>query len=516
MQNQSEDRRLPANDLLRAVIDTAVDAMIIIGRAGLVRIFNPAACAMFGYAADEVVGRDVAMLMPPGDREHHGEYMRRYRETGKRRIIGLDREVMGQRKDGTVFPMTLAVGEIRGSSAFAFVGVIRDITEQKRSYAALAEATSRAELASAAKSQFLSRMSHELRTPMNAVLGFAQLLEMSKPSEIAEERYFEYLDAITGASKHLVSLIDDILDFARVEVGALKFDCRPVSLAEITGQAVKMTLTMARRLGVTVVNRIADGHRDLKVEVDPVRLSQCVVNLLTNAIKYNRADGRVIIEAREDRRAEGFLRLAVEDTGVGISEAQVHELFRPFARLHPELEHVEGAGIGLAITRQLIEAMGGAVSVESAPGRGSTFCLDIPLADRSPINQRKEAAALMPGKVVLYVEDNPKSVHLMESLLRDVADAELKVAYSAELGLEIARSIPVDVIILDISLPGMDGFEALRQLRAGRGTANVPVIGLSARSGHEDIERASDLGFYRYLTKPVNVPELMDALRAVL
>ncbi|MDQ7248503.1 PAS domain S-box protein [Dongia sedimenti] len=515
MRNQSEDRRSHGNDLLRAVVDTTVDGMIIIDRAGVVRIFNRAACDLFGYTAQEVVGHNVAMLMPPGDREHHDDYMQRYHASGQRRIIGIGREVQGQRKDGTVFPMNLAVGEIKGGTDYAYVGVVRDLTAQKHSYGALAEATSRAELASAAKTQFLSRMSHELRTPMNAVLGFAQLLRMAKPAEVSETHYNEYLDAIVGASKHLVALIDDILEFARVDGGALRFQCRALNLAQAVAEAIRMTLALAERLGVTVINRVEDAEGDLTVQADPVRLRQCIVNLLTNAIKYNRAAGQVYLDALDDRRSEGLLQLAVRDTGVGIPEARVLELFRPFTRLHPELEHVEGAGIGLAITKQLIEAMGGGVSVKSTVGVGSTFFLDIPLASRIE-KQEERKAAFKPRKIVLYVEDNPKNVHLMESLMRQVPGVELKVAYSAELGLEIARSHPVRVIILDITLPGMDGFQALQQLRARRDTADVPVIGLSARASNADIERAAELGFYRYLTKPVNVPELMDTLRAVL
>ena len=516
MHGQFEDRRSGGNDLLRAVIDTAVDGMIIIDRQGIVRVFNPAAAVLFGWAAEEVVGRNVAMLMPPGDRERHDDYIGHYHETGQRRIIGLDREVRGQRKDGTTFPMNLAVGEIKNGKEFAYVGIIRDVTEQKRGYAALAEATSRAELASAAKTQFLARMSHELRTPMNAVLGFAQLLRMSKPSEISEAHYAEYLDAIVGASQHLVALIDDVLEFSRVGTGELKFQCRPLNLAEVTAAAVKMAQPMAQRLGITIVNRVEDGDGDLVVLSDPLRLRQCIVNLVTNAIKYNRAEGRVFLDPRDDRRSEGYVRLAVEDTGVGIPEQQVPELFRPFARLHPEMEHVDGAGIGLAITKQLIEAMGGAVSAKSSAGHGSSFFLDIPLAAGSDQRAATNGTTYAPRKVVLYVEDNPKNVHLMESLLRQVPGVELKVAYSAELGLEMAGSIPLRAIILDITLPGMDGFEALQQLRAQHNTANVPVIGLSARASNVDIERATELGFYRYLTKPVNVPELLDTLRSVL
>jgi PAS domain S-box-containing protein len=516
MRGPFSDRRSNGNALLRAVIDTMVDGMIIIDRQGIVQIYNPAAAAIFGYGADEVVGRNVSMLMPPGDREHHGEYMHRYRETGQRHIIGLGREVRGQRKDGTTFPMNLAVGEIRGRDEFAFVGIIRDITAQKWSYAALAEATSRAELASAAKSQFLSRMSHELRTPMNAVLGFAQLLQMTRPSKISEALYDDYLGSIVSAAHHLVALIDDILEFSRLESGALKIQCRPLSLFDVASTAIRMTETMAGRLGVSVINRLADDKAAPSVQADPLRLRQCIVNLLTNAIKYNRADGKVVLESPAAPSPD-LVRLCVADTGVGIPASQLHDLFRPFARLHPELEHIEGAGIGLAFTKQMIEAMGGSISAESEAGLGSRFFLDIPVASHAADASKYEPRAVEDQRqVVLYVEDNPKSVHLMESVFQQLPNVELKVAYSAELGLEMARSIPVRAIILDITLPGMDGFEALRQLRVGQATADVPVIGLSARASNDDIERAAELGFFRYLTKPVNVPELMDTLRTVL
>jgi CheY-like chemotaxis protein len=389
------------------------------------------------------------------------------------------------------------------------------------------EARARAETANAAKSEFLSRMSHELRTPMNAILGFAQLLRMSDVRTMAPERVMDYLDSIIGPAEHLTSLIDDILDFSRIEVGGLKVTHEHVNLAEAVHAAVVMAQPMASRLRVSIFNRSVDGSGAPVVLGDPVRLRQCIVNLLTNAIKYNRTGGRVLIDLTARSPDGATARLTVEDTGIGIPEDQLGELFKPFTRLHTGLDHIEGAGIGLAVTRQLIEAMGGAVTAESDVGRGSRFHLDIPIAQGAADKKPPQNTATLANwhapvsddgkrQIVLYVEDNPANVHLMESLFRSIPGVELRIAYSAELGLEMAAAMPIRAIILDINLPGISGFEALERLRAQSDTADVPVIGLSARATSADIERAAMLGFYRYLTKPVNISELMETLRSVL
>ncbi len=512
---------------LAAVIETAVDGIVIVDRMGVIKVFNPAAVRLFGYTAEDVIGQNVRVLMPEPYHGEHDGYLKSYRETGRRQIIGIGREVKGRRKDGSIFPMELAVGEVADGEELAFVGMIRDITAQKDAFDALTEARARAESASAAKTEFLSRMSHELRTPMNAIMGFAQLLRMSDVRKMAPEQVADYLDSIIGPAEHLTSLIDDVLDYSRIEIGGLKVARQDVNLADAVNAAVVMVQPMAVRFGISIFNRSLDRTGAPVVSGDPVRLKQCIVNLLTNAIKYGRPGGRVLIDVTAGEAEHAPVRLTVEDNGLGIPEAKLGELFKPFSRLHAGLDHVEGAGIGLAVTRQLMEAMGGTVTAESETGRGSRFHLEIPSAvgkagkrpaQAQPSLANWHAPASDDGKrqIVLYVEDNPANVHLMESLFRSIPGVDLRIAYSAELGLEMAAAMPVRAIILDINLPGISGFEALEQLRARSDTADVPVIGLSARATSADIERAANLGFYRYLTKPVNITELMETLRAVL
>lgn len=506
-----------------AVIATVVDGMVVIDREGRIKLFNPAAERLFGYSAAEIIGQNVHVLMPEPYHSEHDGYLKNYRETGRKRIIGVGREAKGRRRDGSIFPIELAVGEIPDGEELAFVGIVRDITARLEAFDALADARSRAEAANLAKTQFLSRMSHELRTPMNAILGFAQLLDLSDEKTMPHAQYSDYVKSIIGPAEHLTSLIDDILDFSRIEVGGVRVTRDNVRLADVVAAAVTMVQPIADQSGISIFNRCVESALAPVVLGDPVRLRQCIVNLLTNAIKYNKPQGRILIDLTKGPR-DTVTRLTVEDTGVGIAHDRLSKLFEPFMRLHPELDHIEGAGIGLAITRQLMMAMGGAISADSEPGRGSRFHLDLQLADG--ISEKRPAPSIASwhgavsedGKplIVLYVEDNAANVHLMESLFRTIPGVDLRVAYSAEIGLEMASKVPVRAIILDINLPGISGFEAVEQLRAHRETAEVPVIGLSARATTADIKRASALGFYRYLTKPVNVPELMETLRTAL
>jgi CheY-like chemotaxis protein/anti-sigma regulatory factor (Ser/Thr protein kinase) len=356
---------------------------------------------------------------------------------------------------------------------------------------------------------------------MNAILGFAQLLQMRPHTELAEEQFKDYLQSILGPARHLATLIDDILDIARIEAGQFNITVQGIDLVATVMESIAIVATMAERRRVAITTAL---DATPPVVADPLRLTQCVVNLLTNGVKYNHPDGAVHVATA---RFNGRVRLTVEDTGIGIPEDQLGDLFQPFKRLHPNHQEIEGVGIGLALVKQLVEAMHGAITVENRPGGGTRFHIDLAEADqvqpapappvrgvlRRPGSMRTERVE---PKVALYVEDNPHNVHLMRTLFDALPATELKIAYSGESGLAIADAEPINLIILDINLPGMDGFETMNRLKQGVRTAAVPVIGLSARATEQDRHRASALGFYRYFTKPMNVPEFIESVRGVL
>jgi PAS domain S-box-containing protein len=360
-----QERRADSNTLLRAVIDTTVDGMVIVDRAGTMKVFNHAAEKLFGYSTEEAVGRNVLILMPPEAQAGADGPARNHSETGRR-------------KDGSLFPMDLSVGEIKGGSNLAYVGIIRDLSEKKRDFAALAAATARAELASNAKSEFLARMSHELRTPMNAIMGFTQLLQMTPKEAISVAQHDDYLASILGPAEHLAAMIDDILDIVQIMNGQTGVSLKTVTLGEIVAQSVADTLPMAERCGISVVIE-AEEFGEAFVQADPLRLRQCIVNLLSNAVKYSHPDGtvRISISSRSDS-----VRLTVADTGIGIPLEQLGELFEPFKRLHQEHEEIGGVGIGLALVKQLVDAMHGTVSAESGLSEGTRFHIDLSKARR--------------------------------------------------------------------------------------------------------------------------------------
>jgi PAS domain S-box-containing protein len=400
------------------------------------------------------------------------------------------------------------------------VKTIWDLTDDQKHAEELAEARTLAEAASAAKSDFLSSMSHELRTPLNAVLGFAQLLQRDRREPLTD-RHKERVAQILAGGQHLLRLIDDILDLSRIEAGGMAVSVEPVAVTEVVSEVARNLGPMTAKLGLRIV--VTPPPPDVPtVMADRTRLSQIVMNLGSNAIKYNRPSGSVTFEVSVPSAA--VVRVSVRDTGIGVPADKQDKLFRPFQRAGQETGPIEGTGIGLLITKRLAQMMGGEVGFHSVEGQGSTFWVDLPVqASRStgsvpPQRAPLAASGLAPsarGRQVVYIEDNPANVVFMRDLVSTFDDVNLVAAPTAEMGLALVRQRPPDVVLMDINLPGMNGFEALRELRSDEATRKVPVIALTAAASERDRQRGLQLGFFRYLTKPVRVDEIIEALESL-
>ncbi len=742
-----------SRDGLQAVLDSAADGIVTISERGIVLSFNAAAEGIFGWTAEEVIGRNVSMLMPADIARRHDGFLQRYTDGGEPRIVGIGREVTGQRKDGTTFPLHLAVGDVAlqgrriftgvvsdltdlkaaerraeergrlveailngtpdpifskdgdgryllvneacskvfglsadsiigqrdddllhseiadairaadqrvlagegvvtveeelptaaGPRIFAvtkgpligadgtvegLIGVARDITELRNAQSAVVEAGAllrlsigalkdafvlydpagnmvvcnrayeellgadlqpgvpfdtvlragiasglfreaqgreedwlegrmrifreggthemrvgsrwylvtdvplpsghvvgtrvditalrdareAAEAANRAKSEFLSSMSHELRTPLNAILGFAQLMEVSRKDPLTD-RQRGYLQHICTGGAHLLNLINDVLDLARIESGGISLSIEPVDTRALLEDCLTTARSLADPQDIAVVDT-TEGLDLPWLSVDLTRAKQVLLNLLSNAVKYNRQGGTVTLSAEV---GEGVLKVLVTDTGAGIPADRQAELFVPFSRLGKEHSEIEGTGIGLTITRRLVEDMGGAIGFSSVVGEGSTFWVELPLGTQSGGGAVEGRATQASGvgcgdHVVLYVEDNPANRILMEEIIDEADGFTLICAETAELGLEMARAAPPDVVLMDINLPGMDGFDALDALRADPLTRHIPVVALSADAMPATVQRGEKAGFVAYLTKPVKLHDLLETL----
>ena len=373
-----------------------------------------------------------------------------------------------------------------------------------------------AENANRAKSEFLSSMSHELRTPLNSILGFGQLLETDTEAPLNEEQK-DSVDRIVKSGMHLLELINDVLDFAKIEASKIVFSLESVPVNAIIEDSLKLVQAMAEERGIEISK--ADGFADdTEVIADYTRLKQSLLNLMSNAVKYNREGGYIFLS--QEKTEEENIRISITDTGKGIHSDDLENLFEPFNRLAAETSTIEGAGIGLTITRQIIEKMGGTVGVTSTVGQGSTFWLELPLGTGNGIPHEAKADVAetkverIPAdeRTILYVEDNPDNLKLMEGIIKRLPGYSLLAAHNAMLGIELAKTRLPDLIILDINMPGMDGFAALKELQDLKATQDIPVIGLSANAMPRDITRGLEAGFLRYLTKPVQVNEVFEVI----
>lgn len=408
-------------------------------------------------------------------------------------------------------PLHDAAGKVIG-----MLGVYDDITEEKRISEALVSALNVAEAASRAKSEFLASMSHELRTPLNAILGFSQLLGMDM--ELPKESR-DHAREIERAGEHLLSLVTDLIDLARIEAGRLELSMEPVLVKVILAESLALVAPIARKQAIHVSEIICHSPIErLAVLADYVRLRQVVINLLSNAIKYNRPQGNVTLSCQI---RDGRVRINVADAGPGIPLDKQGRIFSAFDRLGEELGVVEGTGIGLVITKRIVEAMGGDIGFHSVEDLGSSFWVEFPVVQPPELPMLEESRIISTSAVgeahgnrlvILYVEDNAMNLRLMRHILAKRPDVELREATSAEAGIELARAQPPALILMDINLPGMDGYAALKVLKADPKTADIPVVALTANAMKGDREHGAAAGFSDYLTKPINIKELFASL----
>ncbi|WP_310450731.1 ATP-binding protein [Sulfuritalea sp.] len=489
---------------------------------GLIAEVNLTGATLLGVARRDLLLKRFAAFVVPGDRERWAGFLANVKtQDGKRNM-----ELALQRADGTEFYALMdcirhRVGADNAANPAVIPSVgnpleviiaLTDISVRKGIEARLQEAMAAAEKANRAKTDFLSSMSHELRTPLNAILGFAQLMESSAPPPTAGQQ--RDLGRILKAGWYLLELINEILDLALIESGKAMLSQESVSLVDVMLECRAMVEPQAQQRGITMAFTLRDSA--WFVDADRTRLKQVLINLLFNAIKYNRPDGTVTVECRP--ASTDTLRIGIRDSGEGLTADQLGQLFQPFNRLGKEAGAEEGTGIGLVVTKRLVELMGGSIGVNSSVGVGSEFWVELRLAS-APAFAPADAAASTPelaqralAGTLLYVEDNPANLELVEQLVARRPELRLLSAADGKLGMEFALAYQPQVIVMDINLPDISGLDVMKSLRADPSTAHIPIIALSANALPGDIAYALQAGFYRYLTKPIKIEEFMDAL----
>ena len=494
----------------RAIFDTAVDGIITIDQRGIVESMNPAAERMFGYAAQEVVGKNVSMLMPAPFKEEHDTYLGNYLETGNKKIIGIGREVVGRRKDGSTFPMDLAVSELSIGGKRMFTGLIRDVTDRKRAEMQLTSllqrersARAEAERASKAKDDFLAALSHELRTPLTPALLTLSLLDHDPdiPAKCRPD-----LEVIRRNVEMEARLIDDLLDLTRVVNRKMTFSFQTVDVHQMIRNAAK---TCETGDGIDVALHLdAPEHH---VRADPGRLQQVFWNLLNNAYKFTPIGGSISVHTNSPQR--GRIRVDVIDTGRGIDPALLPKIFNAFEQGNPQTARsFGGLGLGLAISKAITDAHDASLTATSpGKGLGSTFTVELATAaaihsdhaEPTPIERAIDKALR-----VLVVEDHEPTSRVISRLLRQMGH-QARIADSVRNAIEISEAEHFDLMISDLGLPDGSGYEVMAYVQKRFG---LKGIALSGYGMNEDIQRSLEAGFTQHLTKPVDLQTLMSAV----
>ena len=506
----------------RSLIESNIDALMTTDPSGIITDVNKQMEALTGCTRDELIGAPFKNYFTDPERAEAGIKLV-LSETKVTNYELTARARDGKETDVSYNATTFYDRDRRLQGVFA---AARDVTERKRLDEVLHEknvelesARVVAEKANLAKSDFLSSMSHELRSPLNAILGFAQLMESDSPPPTQTQT--DSISQILNAGWYLLDLINEILDLAMIESGKLSMSLEPVSLTEVMLECQAMIEPLAQRRGIHMTFPTLDVPHS--VRGDRTRIKQVLINLLTNAIKYNQVGGSVVVGCCISPNA-GHVRMTVTDTGAGLTPEKLSQLFQPFNRLGQEGNTEEGTGIGLVVSKRLVELMNGVIGVESTVGTGSVFWIE--LSSTAPLTLPARMEAIVDSKpsihpdartrTLLYVEDNPANLKLIEKLVARRHDIRLLSAIDGTRGVELARTCQPDVILMDINLPGISGIDALKILREDKSTSHIPVVALSANAIPRDIQKGLEAGFFRYLTKPIKVADFTDALNAAM
>jgi len=493
-------------------------------RSGRIVEVNDGFCQISGYTQAELLGRTHQVVNSGVQSQTFWNEMWGCITAGR----PWRGEICNRAKDGSLYWVDSVIAPFLDDAGQTknYISIRTDVSARKEAEQArevlnahLADATLVAEQANLAKSDFLSSMSHELRSPLNAILGFAQLLDSGTPAPTPSQK--ESIDQVLLAGWYLLALINEILDLSLIESGKISLSPESMALADVLNDCQSMIEPQASKSGIVMAFPELTCPRF--VRADRTRVKQIFVNLLSNAIKYNRPGGSVEVACQD--ASAGRVRVTFTDTGHGLAPEKLAQLFQPFNRLGQESGGEEGTGIGLVVSKRLIELMGGAIGVVSTIGVGSTFWIELDTAIAPelgpgfaslgpPPSARVNPAA--PRQTLLCVEDNPANLLLIEKLIARRPDIRLLSAKDGERGIEMARSHQPNVILMDINLPGMSGLDALRALAVDARTSRMPVIALSANAMARDIEKGLDAGFFRYLTKPIKVDEFMETLDSAM
>ncbi|MFC1491860.1 response regulator [Nitrospinota bacterium] len=490
-QKKMEERIRNSEEKYRAVLDTAADGIISIDNRGTVEALNQTARKMFGFQEEEVIGQNVKMLMPAPFHGEHDGYIRNYLDTGEKKIIGIGREVVGLRKDGTTFPMELAVSEVRQGERIIFTGIIRDITERHE--------------IERMKNEFVSVVSHEIRTPLTSLRGSLGLLAGGMAGELSPEGK-ELLDIAVNNSDRLIRLINDILDLEKIESGKMDLEISPSPVEDLVTRAVAEMQGSATEKGISIENEVEPAE----ALADGDTIVQVLTNLLSNAIKFSESGGRVTVKAG---RIGDCVEVSVVDRGRGIPPDAIKSIFDRFEQVDSsDSRDKGGTGLGLAICKAIIEQHGGQIRVESEWGKGSTFIFSLPVM--TPVSNRIHASPPQPSQnrfPVLICDDDPDFVRLME-LLMEKEGYSTVATYSGEEALDYLRENKVSAVILDIVLPKMSGLEVLNEIKRRGDTENYPIVIVS---GKEPSLTPEGFGPFviDWIKKPFNEDRLLRVLK---